>query len=1154
MSNRDNFTQNTKDIIAQRVAYRCSYKDCGVATIGPQYGDMSKSNNMGIACHICAASPGGPRYDATMTREERVSAENGIWMCPTHAELIDHDFTRYPVELLHEWKKEAEEKARANLVNYNFSKSQLINVDELKVLFDRLIKEGNYDALIMLIDKAKYSDKNNELLLRYEIIYNIYCNRDALAFSIDNYINNVSDKKCDVIAEELVANCISTELDKLIEFCSNQEIIYFAKMLIDGTIHDYLFRDEVENDNSKEELTLKDNNGVLSKLISNLIINNKYLALPTMGDGNKFELYDKEFAYKMMAQAWKLFNYIMQSNMVDGDKKPNEAYFLIKTSLNKIEQLDKSFQKFILGSALDYVINDKAEFNMLYKSCPLLIKESQEFKRLKVIFGLIHNEIDADQILYNSEIKEDEKTLISVLQAIPKEKRFDFLEDNRYLLKRNSIFLYLWIMDSDKDNEDKEKVVLSYKEYYKDDFLWNCLAAYYFSEKNIPESLIWLERNRQNLDSPTLILYIKVLGKYSQWKELRGLAEAVVPPYLKYKIGLELMSSNSNEDNTFCLKLFKKLEDATFYEKGFYHNYGVLYFRANDIFKASIYFEKEYDISKDEKDLLNILYSRIDCSKFELDEYIERASKSHNSELLCLVAFFYEKNQNYYLYKIYLIKSFIANPENENAKRGLAFLSFNEKLGEDNELGKIYSLENKNKTIKIALLDNILLNGIESTKVMDFVLVDANASEFNSWRFYEIGEMIEYNAEKYVIKAIDSFTKELSGYVVSQLMTAKDVIAIKGKTPEEAIKNLSEILFLREDRVKQVFSKFNESKGMLPVTFLAKQLGSTFSEAWYSLICENDLKINNFSNEILGEHTLVLCNDSIITLYSLGAFSDLNSEKFIIPNQVKTALLSELKDKLIDIDQINSVGSLYSKQGHLFKVDYDRNYKKGESKYFSALHSILSGIEAQEGVVFKSSNDDLAEIFGKNGLIKESYTLGLAQSDKNYVVVTDEPFMCFVCEVEKIPHISAIDLLLNQKFDPDKLLDYLEKLYRYNFLNYFSVNVYKELLRSILSEPQEKSDKLLDRFKKWLVPSDCTQEHKKLILGIFQKLGEEDSDSVYFKSISDIGRLYFSELFPDKYQELINKLNNVRMEVKVLSDEDDKIKFKVYFIEDKPQN
>jgi len=39
--------------------------------------------------HICAASPGGRRYDETMTFEARAGIGNGIWLCANHGRLVD---------------------------------------------------------------------------------------------------------------------------------------------------------------------------------------------------------------------------------------------------------------------------------------------------------------------------------------------------------------------------------------------------------------------------------------------------------------------------------------------------------------------------------------------------------------------------------------------------------------------------------------------------------------------------------------------------------------------------------------------------------------------------------------------------------------------------------------------------------------------------------------------------------------------------------------------------------------------------------------------------------------------------------------------------------------------------------------------------------
>ena len=108
--NRENFSLSTRRIIAQRAGYLCSYPGCTCGTVGPAE-DSNKSINVGEACHICAASPQGPRYDPKMTKEERVSALNGIWMCRTHAAEIDRDINRYTVDLLKKWKEEAEKRA-----------------------------------------------------------------------------------------------------------------------------------------------------------------------------------------------------------------------------------------------------------------------------------------------------------------------------------------------------------------------------------------------------------------------------------------------------------------------------------------------------------------------------------------------------------------------------------------------------------------------------------------------------------------------------------------------------------------------------------------------------------------------------------------------------------------------------------------------------------------------------------------------------------------------------------------------------------------------------------------------------------------------------------------------------------------------------------
>ena len=107
---RDDFPTGVKEELAKRVGYLCSNPACRQPTSGPQ-STASGTVNIGVAAHITAASPGGPRFNSTLFSDQRTSAENGIWLCQTCAKLIDSDLSRYTVEKLTEWKSDAEAAA-----------------------------------------------------------------------------------------------------------------------------------------------------------------------------------------------------------------------------------------------------------------------------------------------------------------------------------------------------------------------------------------------------------------------------------------------------------------------------------------------------------------------------------------------------------------------------------------------------------------------------------------------------------------------------------------------------------------------------------------------------------------------------------------------------------------------------------------------------------------------------------------------------------------------------------------------------------------------------------------------------------------------------------------------------------------------------------
>jgi ribosomal protein L37AE/L43A len=107
---RDAFTEKTKQVLQNRAGNHCSNPGCRVLTSGPN-AHPEKATKTGVAAHITAASPGGPRYNRSLTPEQRKSALNGIWLCRKCANFIDTDYMNHPVSLLHSWKAEAEQEA-----------------------------------------------------------------------------------------------------------------------------------------------------------------------------------------------------------------------------------------------------------------------------------------------------------------------------------------------------------------------------------------------------------------------------------------------------------------------------------------------------------------------------------------------------------------------------------------------------------------------------------------------------------------------------------------------------------------------------------------------------------------------------------------------------------------------------------------------------------------------------------------------------------------------------------------------------------------------------------------------------------------------------------------------------------------------------------
>jgi len=203
MSNRDDFPKKVIEPLRARVNNRCSNHRCRVPTTGPTT-DNEKVNNIGIAAHITAASPGGPRYDSSMSKEERKSIKNAIWLCSNCSIKIDRDPSKYSVQDLRNWKETAEQKASEEIGrklpddNYVIQSISSALTGQSSIFLPNLLSNAS-KATIIALEKLdpRFSVQSNhfnrltsfEIRAKEPVNAKIFVTRDYVDEFIEKYTN-----------------------------------------------------------------------------------------------------------------------------------------------------------------------------------------------------------------------------------------------------------------------------------------------------------------------------------------------------------------------------------------------------------------------------------------------------------------------------------------------------------------------------------------------------------------------------------------------------------------------------------------------------------------------------------------------------------------------------------------------------------------------------------------------------------------------------------------------------------------------------------------------------------------------------------------------------------------------------------------------------
>jgi hypothetical protein len=172
-----NYTEATKSALFALSA-KCYYPECKQPSV-KLFGEEPEKN-VHVA-HIRAAKPGGSRYDYSMSREERDSFANLILLCTYHHRDVDKkaNENRFPVEMLREWKLDAEKDLRAKVdgldrltedrLNQMLTEAAHCTKKEIAIALDELsaVSKGSAELLRSLFEKIErhYIDSESIAML-----------------------------------------------------------------------------------------------------------------------------------------------------------------------------------------------------------------------------------------------------------------------------------------------------------------------------------------------------------------------------------------------------------------------------------------------------------------------------------------------------------------------------------------------------------------------------------------------------------------------------------------------------------------------------------------------------------------------------------------------------------------------------------------------------------------------------------------------------------------------------------------------------------------------------------------------------------------------------------------------------------------------------
>lgn len=1147
-TNRDDFLPSTKEKAAKRSAYRCAF--CGKPTIGPSFENNEAVSNTGVAAHICAAAPGGKRYDPNMTPEQRKSIDNCVWMCQTHAHLIDTDEVKYSVAVLKEMKQKAElaaAEANADVDFFNkYYESKNDDTVGLESLLDQMIADGNFDLLRNTLEcySSTISPVFDEIVCRYHVIYDIFCSDDMMPSHIDQYKSLPIKSGVDKLIELFIAFNYSDGIKTLLEYCSDDALKTLAKLLINNELEKKVLCSsasefDFECPKGKEEL--------LNKYIICIAKQNGIYNLMNE-KGESVSLRFNEHYFQLMYSAFSLAGKIIHNN-ISFESNPEDADYNYLAQRKKIiKQLNLDAQVFIWEALLQYVFFTPKEFNHLVSEIPVFIKEEFKIEQTIWMFKVKNSieTIDIDDLLNFSKKHNNYFVLVRYLWMLDGASRYEFIEEHKYLLKEDSHFIQLYAKNPAANMT--YETLLKYEKHYPNDFLYHCLCYDYADLAEKENHFNWIVENKGNLPVGELPYYLEILSKESRYDLLLEMNQKPIASDARLFIANQLAASLDTSNLLEARKIYEYLIENGCNYKTLHYNYAVLISKSGKFEEAKKHLQKEYDLYEDAPSLHGMLKLRYETNSVVDDAYLNAAKVIATPDFQYLVAASFVQLQEKEKAKEYYLRTLLLD-ENSKCIGMLFSLNLDSDFADATDIrtGIVCTLTSDCKTIKIAIHDAKVLKGITPNNFANCIHLSSNDSSISSLLYANVGDTVQFESDVYKVEEISPLWKYLSGFSFSKIIDDKKTIKIQGEKPEDAFDKIKSIMLDSRKELDATLEECNNLEISLPVSAFANQMGKSCLETCEFLALGNSKKILNNMTSIpySKENIYVLSFDTIVLLAVSGMLHRISAlPNFICPVQVKNQIDSEITELLNDLGSKSSKGSLVLVDGNPRIAQHSDEVKRNRYKYLTELRAFINSKSADTPYDFSSDEVMFDELFSNSNTLIESGSLGLAQKTKNSILVTDNQFLYSVANTIGLNNVGLCDLIIQLTDNFADLLKAVKELQKLNFSNYFPLFVFKKMIDylSNVTPAQEGLDNE-ETLVNWLLSENGEQEasehHANVIIQLFRDyLTQDDLVLEADNALKRTAMYHFAKLHPEVIEKAISDFwKNLKIQI-TCEDED----------------